>query len=94
MTNDWDRQRDIEAEGQRAAVYHAKKTRADLRTPDPRTAALVEAARGIEWANEQLAATRTHAVYLAMIDSGQSDALLSLDARRQALRAALAAWEA
>ena len=93
MTNDWDRQRDIEAEGQRAAVYHAKKTRAAA-TPDPRTAALVEAARGIEWANEQLAATRTHAVYLAMIDSGQSDALLSLDARRQALRAALAAWGA
>lgn len=25
MTSEWDRQRDIEAEGQRAAVYHAKK---------------------------------------------------------------------
>ena len=87
-----------DSHGPRAATREeaitAWNARADLVTPDPRTAALVEAARGIEWANEQLAATRTHAVYLAMIDSGQADALLSLDARRQALRAALEAWGA
>ena len=51
---------------------------------------LEEALSGLEWACDQLASTRTHEVYLAMIDSGQADALLSLDARRQAARAALA----
>lgn len=50
---------------------------------------LEEALSGLEWACDQLASTRTHEVYLAMIDSGQADALLSLDARRQAARAAL-----
>lgn len=51
---------------------------------------LEEALSGLEWACDQLASTRTHEVYLAMIDSGQADALLSLDARRQAARAVLA----
>ena len=50
---------------------------------------LEEALSGLEWACDQLASNRTHEVYLAMIDSGQADALLSLDARRQAARAAL-----
>ena len=50
---------------------------------------LDEALSGLEWACDQLASTRTHEVYLAMIDSGQADALLSLDARRQSARAAL-----
>ncbi|MDQ7262769.1 hypothetical protein NM680_13300 [Paracoccus sp. PS-1] len=50
---------------------------------------LREALSGLEWACDQLASTRTHEVYLAMIDSGQSAALLSLDARRQAARTAL-----
>ena len=54
---------------------------------------LEEALSGLEWACDQLASTRTHEVYLAMIDSGQADALLSLDARRQAARAALAQKE-
>ena len=50
---------------------------------------LREALLGLEQACEQLAATRPHEVYLAMIDGGQAEALLSLDARRQAARAAL-----
>ncbi|MDQ7262448.1 hypothetical protein NM680_11650 [Paracoccus sp. PS-1] len=50
---------------------------------------LREALSGLEWACDQLASTRTHEVYLAMINSGQSAALLSLDARRQAARTAL-----
>ena len=54
---------------------------------------LEEALSGLEWACDQLASTRTHEVYLAMIDSGQADALLSLDARRQAARAVLAQKE-
>ena len=54
---------------------------------------LEEALSGLEWACDQLASTRTHEVYLAMIDSGQADALLSLDARRQAARTALAQKE-
>ena len=54
---------------------------------------LEEALSGLELACDQLASTRTHEVYLAMIDSGQADALLSLDARRQAARAALAQKE-
>ncbi len=54
-----------------------------------REAALRGALQGLEWACEQLAATRTRDVYEAMIDSGQTDELLSLDARRQAARAAL-----
>ena len=54
---------------------------------------LEEALSGLEWACDQLASTRTHEVYLAMIDSGQADALLSLDARRQAASAALAQKE-
>lgn len=52
---------------------------------------VAEKAKCLEWASEHLAATRTHEVYLAMIDSGQSDAMLSLDSSRQALRTALAA---
>ena len=53
-------------------------------------ARLREALLGLEHACQQLAATRPHEVYLAMVDGGQSDALLSLDARRIAARAALA----
>lgn len=58
---------------------------------DAEIARLREALTGLECACEQLAATRTHEVYLAMIDSGQGDALISLDARRQSARAALRA---
>lgn len=58
---------------------------------DAEIARLREALTGIERACEQLAATRTRDVYLAMIDSGQGDALMSLDAWRQSARAALRA---
>lgn len=54
---------------------------------------LEEALSGLEWACDQLASTRTHEVYLAMIDGGQAYALLSLDSRRQAARAVLAQKE-
>ncbi|API52902.1 hypothetical protein BMW22_15875 [Rhizobium leguminosarum] len=46
---------------------------------------LREALKRMEDCFEQLAATRTHEVYAAMIDSGQGQALLDLDnARRNA----------
>lgn len=53
-------------------------------------AELRELLQCLENANEQLAATRTREVYLAMIDSGQADALLALDNARRNARAALA----
>lgn len=58
-------------------------------TKDAEIARLREALQGLEWACEQLAATRSIEIYTAMIDGGQTDALLSLDARRHAARAAL-----
>lgn len=50
---------------------------------------LREALAGLELACDQLAATRTREVYLAMIDSGQQAALLFLDSHRGSARAAL-----
>lgn len=51
---------------------------------------LREALQRMEWSCEQLAATRTVEVYDAMIQSGQTDALLELDNARRAARQALA----
>lgn len=73
------------------APTHADLLAYALRLPD--VAAMREALHGLEWACEQLAATRPHAAYLAMIDGGQADALLSLGARRQSARAVLAALD-
>lgn len=67
----------------------AETLRAEVERLRSEVKRLREALSGLECACEQLAATRTHAVYLAMIDSGQTDALLSLDARRHTARAAL-----
>ena len=39
---DWDAQRDIEAEGQRAAIYHAKKSAARYPDIDPQEQARAE----------------------------------------------------
>lgn len=64
---------------------------ARAKAAEAEVARLTEALKGMEYACEQLAATRTHEVYLAMIDSGQSDALIALDARRQVARETLAA---
>jgi len=65
----------------------------NTRAPIAGQAELVETLLGLEQACEQLAATRTREVYFAMIESGQSEAMLSLDARRQAARQALAAHQ-
>lgn len=54
-----------------------------------RIEALEGALRGLEQANDTVAAGRTQAVYLAMIDSGQSDALAELDFARRDARALL-----
>lgn len=50
---------------------------------------LREALERLEAASEQLAATRTIAIYTAMIDGGQTNELLELDNARRAARAAL-----
>lgn len=60
-----------------------------LAAKDAEIAKLREALSGLEWACEQLAATRSMEVYTAMIDGGQAETLLSLDARRKAARAVL-----
>ncbi len=60
----------------------------NTREPDV-VALLREALLTLEQACEQLAATRTHEVYLAMIDNGQAGALLQLDCARRSARAAL-----
>jgi hypothetical protein len=50
---------------------------------------LSEALKRMENCYEQLAATRTHEIYTAMIDGGQADALLDLDNARRNARSAL-----
>ncbi|MDK4720086.1 hypothetical protein PH552_12100 [Rhizobium sp. CNPSo 3968] len=50
---------------------------------------LSEALKRMENCYEQLAATRTHEIYTAMIDGGQADALLDLDNARRNARTAL-----
>lgn len=40
--SEYDRQRDIDAEGQRAAIYHGKQQRTDAFDPDPPTRAYVD----------------------------------------------------
>ncbi len=47
---------------------------------------LREALQNLEQACEQLAATRTQRIYEVMIEDGQTEALISLDARRHAAR--------
>jgi hypothetical protein len=74
-------------------IHDLKAKLARLEAPDA-VEALVKAAEALELACDHLAATRSREVYLALVDSGQSDALLRLDENRQALRAALAAIRA
>lgn len=50
---------------------------------------LADALTALESANEALAAGRTQAVYLAMLDAGQQDALLALDQARTKARTVL-----
>lgn len=57
-------------------------------------AALVEAVQGLEWACEQLAATRGMATYDAMIAAGQADAMIALDNARRTARALLSTIQA
>ena len=112
MNDEWDRQKDIDAEGQRAMMVPRKpdlsnvgkataykmgyrQAQADLRTPDPRTAALVEAARATLNAFDQG----------RMVERGAGGMTIEAQIRRsvyndvpawpaEELRAALAAWEA
>lgn len=56
---------------------------------DERIALLRESLLGFEHACEQLAATRTHEIYTAMIDGGQAQELLELDNARRRARALL-----
>lgn len=74
---------------------HTSYIRADLAAAmEAENQRLREALAGLELACDQLAATRTREVYLAMIDSGQQAALLFLDSHRGSARAALSSTEA
>jgi hypothetical protein len=59
-------------------------------SPSMEVERLREALNRMEWACEQLAATRPISVYGAMIEAGQADALLELDNARRSARDALA----
>jgi hypothetical protein len=63
-------------------------------TPSARTGLLREALARMENCFEYLASTRTHEIYTAMIDGGQTQALLDLDAARRNARDVLSATAA
>lgn len=67
--------------------YCSMKRRAEA--AEDENVRLREALQQMEWACEQLAATRTQAIYTAMIDGGQTQELLELDNARRSARAAL-----
>lgn len=78
------------------AVSKARKAEALEREnaeKDERIALLREALLGFEHACEQLAATRSHEIYTAMIDGGQAQELLELDNARRRARALLGGYE-
>ncbi|WP_313522623.1 hypothetical protein [Shinella sp.] len=65
----------------------AEAMKREMAEKDARIAALREALLSFEYACEQLAATRTHEIYTAMIDGGQTQELLELDNARRRARA-------
>ncbi|NEI71068.1 hypothetical protein GR212_15925 [Rhizobium lusitanum] len=65
------------------------QNRADIAALREENGILSEALKRMENCYEQLATTRTHEIYTAMIDGGQADALLDLDNARRNARSAL-----
>lgn len=63
------------------------KFEARAEAAEAQLAAAREVIQRMEWASEQLAATRTMKVYDAMLEAGQADALLEMDNARRAARA-------
>jgi hypothetical protein len=67
-----------------------------VETPPPQPhlmGSLREALARMENCCEYLASTRSHEIYVAMIDGGQAQALLDLDAARRNAREVIAATE-